>query len=158
MPQFREIARGLQFPEGPIAMPDGSVLLGPVGTGGPAAVPEAAWARYEALLARAAGPAPELVPSRPAERLSARDHLPVAGALPAPGADRGPAGVAAPVCGGLWVATAFGGRGLLWSVVAAEAIAARLEGEPAPIEPALLRALAPERFLSSPTRRPAHGP
>ena len=27
MPEFREIASGLQFPEGPIAMPDGSVVL-----------------------------------------------------------------------------------------------------------------------------------
>src|ERR1051325_2518169 len=27
MPEFREIASGLQFPEGPIAMPDGSVIL-----------------------------------------------------------------------------------------------------------------------------------
>lgn len=27
MPEIREIARGLEFPEGPIAMPDGSVLL-----------------------------------------------------------------------------------------------------------------------------------
>lgn len=27
MPEFREIARGLEFPEGPIALPDGSVLL-----------------------------------------------------------------------------------------------------------------------------------
>jgi gluconolactonase len=27
MPEFREITTGLQFPEGPIAMPDGSVLL-----------------------------------------------------------------------------------------------------------------------------------
>ncbi len=27
MPEFREITSGLQFPEGPIAMPDGSVLL-----------------------------------------------------------------------------------------------------------------------------------
>src|SRR5580765_7072570 len=27
MPEIREITSGLQFPEGPIAMPDGSVLL-----------------------------------------------------------------------------------------------------------------------------------
>ncbi len=27
MPEFREIARGLRFPEGPIALPDGAVLL-----------------------------------------------------------------------------------------------------------------------------------
>ena len=27
MPVFTEIASGLQFPEGPVAMPDGSVLL-----------------------------------------------------------------------------------------------------------------------------------
>ncbi|SVC92199.1 uncharacterized protein METZ01_LOCUS345053, partial [marine metagenome] len=27
MPDFREITSGLMFPEGPIAMPDGSVVL-----------------------------------------------------------------------------------------------------------------------------------
>jgi len=27
MPDFREITSGLMFPEGPIAMPDGSVIL-----------------------------------------------------------------------------------------------------------------------------------
>ncbi|MBT5896508.1 MAG: SMP-30/gluconolactonase/LRE family protein, partial [Rhodospirillaceae bacterium] len=27
MTEFREITTGLQFPEGPIAMPDGSVIL-----------------------------------------------------------------------------------------------------------------------------------
>jgi tRNA 5-methylaminomethyl-2-thiouridine biosynthesis bifunctional protein len=55
---------------------------------------------------------------------------------------------------GLWVLTALGGRGLLWSVLCAELIAASLEREPAPLERALARHLAPERFVLRALRRP----
>ena len=33
MPKFREITKGLKFPEGPVAMPDGSVVLTEIGAG-----------------------------------------------------------------------------------------------------------------------------
>jgi len=43
-------------------------------------------------------------------------------------------------------AFAYGSRGLIWAALAAEIIASELEGEPLPIEQALLKAVAPGRF------------
>jgi tRNA 5-methylaminomethyl-2-thiouridine biosynthesis bifunctional protein len=43
-------------------------------------------------------------------------------------------------------ALAFGSRGLIWAALAAEIIASQLEGEPLPLEGALLKALDPGRF------------
>ena len=120
-----------------VPMPDGGALRGPVdGDAAPAA-------------ARGT-----LGPS--ALRLSLRDHLPAVGPLPdvdagGPGTGRGDRATG----GGLWIAAGFGGRGLLWAVLAAECIAARLDGEPAPIERALSRALDPGRFVRDATRRRA---
>ncbi|MEO6960115.1 MAG: FAD-dependent 5-carboxymethylaminomethyl-2-thiouridine(34) oxidoreductase MnmC, partial [Burkholderiaceae bacterium] len=53
--------------------------------------------------------------------------------------------VIGPVAGacGLWLACAYGSRGLTWSALAGEVIAAQLSLEPAPIERELLRAIAP---------------
>ena len=48
---------------------------------------------------------------------------------------------------GLYGAFAFGSRGLVWSALAAELIAAQLEGEPWPIERELAEAIDPARFL-----------
>ncbi len=42
---------------------------------------------------------------------------------------------------GLWLNTGYGSRGLTWSVLCAELLAARLHGEPWPIEASLARAL-----------------
>jgi tRNA 5-methylaminomethyl-2-thiouridine biosynthesis bifunctional protein len=47
---------------------------------------------------------------------------------------------------GIYGAFAYGSRGLIWAALAAEIIAAELEGEPAPVENALLKALEPARF------------
>jgi tRNA 5-methylaminomethyl-2-thiouridine biosynthesis bifunctional protein len=47
---------------------------------------------------------------------------------------------------GVYGAFAFGSRGLLWAALAAEIIASELEGEPLPLEHALLKALEPARF------------
>jgi tRNA 5-methylaminomethyl-2-thiouridine biosynthesis bifunctional protein len=44
---------------------------------------------------------------------------------------------------GLWLACAYGSRGLTWSALAGDVIAARLSGEPSPLERDLLRAIAP---------------
>ncbi|MEO6984740.1 MAG: FAD-dependent 5-carboxymethylaminomethyl-2-thiouridine(34) oxidoreductase MnmC [Paralcaligenes sp.] len=44
---------------------------------------------------------------------------------------------------GLWLACAYGSRGLTWSALAGDVIAAKLSGEPAPVERDLLRAMAP---------------
>lgn len=43
-------------------------------------------------------------------------------------------------------AFAFGSRGLVWAALAAEVIAAELEGEPLPLENSLLKAIDPARF------------
>jgi len=44
---------------------------------------------------------------------------------------------------GLWLACAYGSRGLTWSALAGDIIAARLNQEPLPLERDLLRAIAP---------------
>jgi tRNA 5-methylaminomethyl-2-thiouridine biosynthesis bifunctional protein len=48
---------------------------------------------------------------------------------------------------GLYGAFAFGSRGLVWAALAAELIAAQLEGEPWPIERELAEAIDPARFF-----------
>jgi len=47
---------------------------------------------------------------------------------------------------GLWVSTAMGSRGLTFAVLCGELLAARLHGEPLPLERRLAQALSPERF------------
>ncbi len=68
--------------------------------------------------------------NRVAFRSVARDRLPVAGRIDA----------------NIHGALALGSRGLIWSALAAEVIAAGLEGEPAPVEKTLLQAIDPARF------------
>ena len=48
---------------------------------------------------------------------------------------------------GLYGAFAFGSRGLVWAALAAELIAAQIEGEPWPIERELAESIDPGRFL-----------
>ena len=47
-----------------------------------------------------------------------------------------------PGCQGLWLACAYGSRGLTWSALAGEIVAATLNDEPLPLERDLLRAIA----------------
>jgi tRNA 5-methylaminomethyl-2-thiouridine biosynthesis bifunctional protein len=75
--------------------------------------------------------------NRVAFRSVARDRLPVAGRFDA----------------NIYGALALGSRGLIWSSLAAELIAARLEGEPLPLEGALVDALDPARFARRAIRR-----
>jgi len=49
---------------------------------------------------------------------------------------------------GLWVNTAMGSRGLTFAVLGGELLAARLHGEPLPLENRMALALAPQRFIS----------
>jgi tRNA 5-methylaminomethyl-2-thiouridine biosynthesis bifunctional protein len=96
----------------------------------------------------------------PAERLLLRDNLPMAGAAPDLAAiaaarerhernDR----LALPRREGLFLLTGLGGRGLLWSVLGAEVIAAAAAGEPPLIEPELAEAIDPARFVRRDLRR-----
>jgi tRNA 5-methylaminomethyl-2-thiouridine biosynthesis bifunctional protein len=74
---------------------------------------------------------------RVAFRAVAPDRLPLVGRL-----DEGVHG-----------AFAYGSRGLVWAVLAAELIASELEGEPLPLEGTLVEALSPGRFAARAARR-----
>ncbi len=58
---------------------------------------------------------------------------------------------------GVYGALAFGSRGLIWATLAAEIIAAELEGEPLPVEKSLADALQPSRFAERAARRARSG-
>jgi tRNA 5-methylaminomethyl-2-thiouridine biosynthesis bifunctional protein len=126
----------------------------------------AAWRRFAGQLADCpTSPPPHLAPGPSGTRLSTRDHLPLAGPMPdlralrdAQSALRRNDRLALPVLPGLHVAGAFGGRGLLWSVLAAELLAARLDDEPSPLERPLAAALDPGRFLRRRLRRDTAAP
>jgi len=93
-------------------------------------------------------------------RYTSRDRLPLIGPLPdldRLSIDAGQlsrnAKLPIPVKAGLYGAFGFGSRGLLWSRLAAETIAAMLDDEPLPIETDLLAAIDPARFLRHALRR-----
>jgi tRNA 5-methylaminomethyl-2-thiouridine biosynthesis bifunctional protein len=70
-------------------------------------------------------------------RCAWRDHLPVVGPL------------APEQLPGLWLCTAFGSRGLSYSTLCAELLAAWLHGEPLPLEPRLAQALRASRLMQA---------
>ena len=93
-------------------------------------------------------------------RFVARDRLPLVGQMPDEAAIRARAAelarndrLALPMLSGLYGAFAFGSRGLLWSGLAAEILAAEIDGGAAPVESDLLAALAPARFIRQQLRR-----
>lgn len=93
-------------------------------------------------------------------RYTSRDRLPLIGQLPDLERIRADAGLLTrnaklpiPVRAGLYGAFGFGSRGLLWSRLAAETIAAMLDNEPMPLESDLLDAIDPARFLRHALRR-----
>jgi len=99
--------------------------------------------RCAAALAIALPALPALDPAALAGRTGLRmvcgDRLPLIGAL---GQDA-------------WCAAGFASRGILWGSLAGEVIAARIEGEPAPLEAGLARAIDPARYLRAPDGQPA---
>ena len=110
-----------------------------------------------------ADPARLFAASRPGAcgfRFVARDRLPLVGQMPDEAAIRAGAAefarndrLALPMLAGLYGAFAFGSRGLLWSGLAGEILAAEIDGGAAPVESDLLAALAPARFLRQQLRR-----
>jgi len=81
-------------------------------------------------------------------RCVAPDRLPLVGRLP----DFGAAGATerlrdVPRHAGLHGLLGYASRGLIWAPLAAELLAAQLEGEPLPLEAALVDALDPARFV-----------
>jgi len=100
--------------------------------------------RLERVLPGAgAGLDPAQLEGRVAFRATVRDRVPLAGALQDP---RGP---------GLYAASAYGSRGLIWAGLAGELLASMLQGEPLPLERKLVAALDPARFALRAARRGA---
>ncbi|MGL6155685.1 MAG: FAD-dependent 5-carboxymethylaminomethyl-2-thiouridine(34) oxidoreductase MnmC, partial [Ralstonia mannitolilytica] len=86
-------------------------------------------------------------------RCVSANRLPLIGPVPdeaaaaAPGFRlRGPH-AAVPRVPGLYAALAYGSRGLTWSVLGAELLAAQIDGGPLPLEADLAAALDPRRFI-----------
>ncbi|NBT77852.1 MAG: FAD-dependent oxidoreductase [Betaproteobacteria bacterium] len=87
--------------------------------------------------------------TRSSVRYATRDHLPVAGEVPV--AVSLGSKVDAPLpkivrLPGLFVLTGYGSRGLVWSALLAQLVAARINGEPDPLDAALIDAVDPARF------------
>jgi tRNA 5-methylaminomethyl-2-thiouridine biosynthesis bifunctional protein len=92
-------------------------------------------------------------------RCVAPDRLPLVGRLP----DFAVAGATerlrdVPRHPGLYGLLGYASRGLIWAPLAAELLAAQLEGEPLPLEMALVDALDPARFVLRARRNSRHGP
>ncbi len=98
------------------------------------------------------------LPGRTGWRCASPDYLPLVGPVPDReaflcdyGALRENARTAIPRAGrylpGLYLNTGHGSRGLTSTPLAAELLASQLCGEPLPLEPELVRALAPARFI-----------
>jgi tRNA 5-methylaminomethyl-2-thiouridine biosynthesis bifunctional protein len=95
---------------------------------------------------------------RAALRATTPDHLPLVGAVPDVAAfqqqyaglrHNARATIPLPGCylNGLWLCTAFGGRGLCYIPLAAELLASQLLNQPRPLSRPLQMALAPARFI-----------
>jgi tRNA 5-methylaminomethyl-2-thiouridine biosynthesis bifunctional protein len=101
------------------------------------------WAKLQGLLPSAAqqlepvfrnGEADARLRSWAAVRCTAPDRLPIVGPVEPDGQP------------GLWACTAMGARGLTLALLCAELLAARLHGEPLPVDTRLARALGSERL------------
>ena len=93
-------------------------------------------------------------------RCAAPDHLPLVGAMPDVDAARmGGNGLSGarltdlPRRAGLYCASAYASRGLVWAALAGELLASMIEGEPLPVEGDLADALDPGRFVLKQARR-----
>jgi len=93
-------------------------------------------------------------------RCAAPDHLPLIGAMPDVDAARlQKAGLSGaqlsdlPRSPGMYCASAYASRGLVWAALAGELLASQIEGEPLPIEGDLADAMDPGRFVLKQARR-----
>ena len=93
-------------------------------------------------------------------RCIAPDHLPLIGAMPDVDAARlrktalsGAQLSDLPRCPGLYCASGYASRGLVWAALAGELLASLIEGEPLPLEGDLADALDPGRFVLKQARR-----
>lgn len=114
--------------------------------------------RLRALLADPDAAADAPLAGRVGFRSVAPDRLPLVGRLP----DFGAAGATerlrdVPRHAGLYSLLGYASRGLIWAPLAAELLAASLEGEPLPLEASLADVLDPARFVLR-ARRTSRGP
>ena len=109
------------------ATPPGAALLPPLPRGGEG------WGEGAMASSSTAAPPPS-THTWAAVRCAAPDRLPLVGPLDA---------AARP---GLWLSTAMGARGLTLALLCGELLAARLHGEPLPLDARLARALSSERL------------
>ena len=131
--------------------------------------PEPQLQSHEANLARLAQLLPQARLALDASQLAgavgfrcvAPDRMPLVGAVPDVAAARAQkAGLSGaqladlPRCPGLYCASAFASRGLIWAALAGELLASLIEGEPLPLEADLADALDPGRFV---LRQVRHG-
>ena len=86
------------------------------------------------LLPEAPLPDAAALRGRTSFRPASPDRMPIVGALP----NEAP---------GLWVATGYGARGLVFSALVGEHLASLMDGAPSPLPAGLQRALNPARFL-----------
>lgn len=87
-------------------------------------------------------------------RPASPDRLPMVGAVPAIDHLDKPCKLEdIPRQPGLYALSGFGARGLVWAALAGELLAARLEGEPLPLERDLVDAIDPARYLLRPAKK-----
>ena len=87
--------------------------------------------------------------TRSSVRYATRDHLPVAGAVPLAVESGSEVGARLPEIArlpGLFILTGYGSRGLVWSAILAQLVAAQINGEPDPLDATLVDAVDPARF------------
>jgi tRNA 5-methylaminomethyl-2-thiouridine biosynthesis bifunctional protein len=93
-------------------------------------------------------------------RCVAPDRMPLVGAMPDVDASRAQKAALCgaqladlPRCPGLYCASGYASRGLVWAAMAGEVLASLIEGEPLPLEGDLADALDPGRFVLKQLRR-----
>ncbi|MBM3114316.1 bifunctional tRNA (5-methylaminomethyl-2-thiouridine)(34)-methyltransferase MnmD/FAD-dependent 5-carboxymethylaminomethyl-2-thiouridine(34) oxidoreductase MnmC [Jeongeupia naejangsanensis] len=136
---------------------DGERIIGAAAFNGDLAAAEAENRNaLAALLPELALPPDTALRNRVCQRPTSPDRLPLVGELAQPWHDAYPRChqlAQIPRQTGLYGALALGARGLSWSALIGEILACQLNGEPAPVEIALLRAIDPARFLLRALRR-----
>jgi tRNA 5-methylaminomethyl-2-thiouridine biosynthesis bifunctional protein len=115
-------------------------------------------AQLQALTGRASDIDPAALQARVGWRWTTTDRLPLIGAVP--DVEAALAGTRldqprfVPRMAGAYVFTGLASRGITWSALGAQALAAAITGAPSPLEASLLDAVDPARFLSRESRRP----
>jgi tRNA 5-methylaminomethyl-2-thiouridine biosynthesis bifunctional protein len=101
---------------------------------------------------------PTTLDGRVGFRPASPDRLPMVGAIPAVSvAERGMPLADIPRQPGLYAASGFGARGLVWASLVGELLASLIDGGPLPLERDLVDALDPARYLLKPPRPGAGG-